>query len=84
MASGSGLGSGSSKRPKYVDLDAPTLSNKDPWDTRSLTALSNPLTSLRGARSPRRQGIRTGEEKSTGTQHGSMCCNITSGGRWRC
>ena len=52
MASGSGSGSrsgsGSDERLKYVDRDASTPSSKDPWDKRSLTTSSNPLTSSRG------------------------------------
>ena len=36
MAFGSGSGSG--KRPGYVDLDAPNPSGEDPWDPRSVPA----------------------------------------------
>ena len=42
MASRSGLGSGSWKRPKYVDLDTSNPSSEDLWDTRSYPISSNP------------------------------------------
>ena len=54
MASGCGSGSKSSKRPKYINLDAPTLSSKDPWDTRSFAASSNPSTSSGGSKKPKK------------------------------
>ena len=53
MASGSGSGPGSGKRPKYVNLDAPTPS-KDLWDTRLFLTLSNPSTSLRKRKKPKK------------------------------
>ena len=38
MASGSGSGSG--KRPRYIDLDTSNPSGEDSWDTRSVLATS--------------------------------------------
>ena len=37
----SGSGSGSGKRPGYVDLDTPNPSGEDPWDSRSIPAASH-------------------------------------------
>ena len=54
MASKSRLGSGLGKIPKYVDLDAPTPSNKDPWNTKLFLASSNPSTSSSGSKKPKK------------------------------
>ena len=52
--SGSRLESGSGMKSKYVDLDAPTLSSRDPWNTRFFPALSNLSTSLSGSKKPKK------------------------------
>ena len=48
MASGSG--SRSSKRPGYVDLDAPNPSSEDPWDPRSVPAASHRSSGSSGSK----------------------------------
>ena len=52
MASGSGSGSG--KRPGYVDLDAPNPSGEDPWDPRSIPAASHRLSGSSGSKKPKK------------------------------
>ena len=70
MASRFGSGSGSGKRPKYVDRNAPTPSNEDLWDMRSLTTSSNPSTSLEGSKKPKkvRNPNRLGKEYMDATR----------------
>ena len=52
MASGSGSGSG--KRPEYVDLDALNLSGKDSWDPRSVPAASHRSSGSSGSKKPKK------------------------------
>ena len=52
MASGSGSGSG--KRPGYVDLDAPNPSGEDPWDPRSVPAASHQSSGSSGSKKPKK------------------------------
>ena len=52
MASGSS--SGSSKRPWYVDLDAPNPSGEDPWDPRSVPATSHRSSGSSRSKKPKK------------------------------
>ena len=52
MASGSG--SGSSKRHRYFDLDAPNPSSEDPWDTRLVPAALIPSSGSSGSKKPKK------------------------------
>ena len=52
MASRSGSGSG--KRSKYVDLDAPNPSGEDPWDPRSVSAASHQSSGLSRSKKPKK------------------------------
>ena len=52
MASGSGSGSG--KRPGYVDLDAPNPSGEDLWDPRSIPAPSHRLSGSSRSKKPKK------------------------------
>ena len=52
MASRSGSRSG--KRPGYIDLDAPNLSSKDPWDTRSVPVASIRSSGSSGSKKPKK------------------------------
>ena len=52
MASRSG--SGSSKRPGYVHLDAPNPSDEDPWDPRSVPAASHRSSGSSGSKKPKK------------------------------
>ena len=52
MASGSGSGSG--KRPGYVDLDAPNPSGEDLWDPRSVPEASYQSSGLSGSKKPKK------------------------------
>ena len=54
MASEFGSGSGSWKRPKYVDLDAPNPSSEDPWDTRLYPTSSNPSIASSGSKNSKK------------------------------
>ena len=79
MASGSGLGSGSSKKPKYIDLDAPTLFSKDLWDTRSSIALPNPSTSLRGEHEAQESEVSKPARKRVRGHNTRVCIAILQG-----
>ena len=50
----SGSGSGSSKRPGYVDLDAPNPSSEDPWDPRSIPVASHRSNGSSGSKKPKK------------------------------
>ena len=52
MAFGSGSGSG--KKPGYVDLDAPNLFGEDPWDPRSVPAASHRSSGLSVSKKPKK------------------------------
>ena len=52
MASGSGSGSG--KRPGYVDLDAPNPFGEDPWDPRSVPTASHRSSGSSGSKKPKK------------------------------
>ena len=50
----SGLGSGSGKRPRYVDLDTPNPSGEDPWDPRLVPAASHRSSGLSRSKKPKK------------------------------
>ena len=52
MASRSGSGSG--KRPGYVDLDASNPSGEDPWDLRSVPAALHRSSGSSGSKKPKK------------------------------
>ena len=50
----SGSGSGSGKRPGYVDLDASNASSEDPWDPRLVPAASHRSNGSSGSKKPKK------------------------------
>ena len=74
----SGLGSGSSERPGYVDLDAPNPSGEDPWDPRSVPAASHQLSGSSGSKKPKKA-----QNPNLPGKHTKITICLTSS-RWRC